>query len=71
MNAGWSFRVPFLQRVERLEDGDVVVEELPDRQQEILRLKFQGGLSYKEIADVMDLTISHVGVLIHNAKFVQ
>ncbi|MHC5028887.1 MAG: RNA polymerase sigma factor [Planctomycetota bacterium] len=44
-----------------------LLEELPERQQEILRLKFQGGLSYKEIADVMGLTISHVGVLIHNA----
>jgi RNA polymerase sigma factor (sigma-70 family) len=39
---------------------------LPERQQEVIRLKFQGDLSYREIANVMDLTINHVGVLIHN-----
>ena len=44
-----------------------LVEQLPDRQQEVLRLKFQGGLSYAEIAEVMNLTANHVGVLIHNA----
>jgi RNA polymerase sigma-70 factor (ECF subfamily) len=32
----------------------------------VLRLRFQEGLSYKEIAGVMQLTVSHVGVLIHN-----
>ena len=40
---------------------------LPPRTQEVLRLRFQEGLSYKEIAGVMQLTVSHVGVLIHNA----
>ena len=40
---------------------------LNDTQQEALRLKFQGGLSYKEIAAVMDITSNHVGVLIHHA----
>ncbi len=38
---------------------------LPDNQQEVLRLKFQGGLSYKEIASVLDLTVGNVGFLIH------
>lgn len=44
-----------------------MLESLPDNQQEVLRLKFQGNLSYAEIANVMDLTANHVGVLIHNA----
>ena len=35
-------------------------------QQEVLRLKFQHGLSYREISGVTELTVSHVGVLIHN-----
>ena len=39
---------------------------LPANQQEVLRLKFQEGLSYKEIAGVTELTVSHVGVLIHH-----
>ena len=42
-----------------------MVADLPERQREVLRLKFQGDLSYREIAEVMDLTVSHVGVLIH------
>jgi RNA polymerase sigma-70 factor (ECF subfamily) len=40
---------------------------LPERQQDLLRLKFQGGLSYAEIARVMDLTTTNVGFLIHAA----
>lgn len=43
------------------------MERLPDRQQEILRLKFQSGLSYKEIAGVMGLTVGNVGFLIHTS----
>ncbi len=33
--------------------------------QEVLRLKFSHGLTYREIADVTGLTVSHVGVRIH------
>jgi RNA polymerase sigma-70 factor (ECF subfamily) len=42
-----------------------LVERLPPNQQEVIRLKFQGGLSYREISRVTGLTVSHVGVLIH------
>ncbi len=40
---------------------------LPEREQEVVRLKFQEGLSYKEIADVTGHSVSHVGVMIHYA----
>jgi len=43
-----------------------MLQSLPERQQEVIRMKFQGGLSYREIANVMDLTVNHVGVLIHS-----
>jgi RNA polymerase sigma-70 factor (ECF subfamily) len=43
-----------------------MLDQLPDRQQEVIRLKFQCGLTYREIGEVLDLTVSHVGVLIHN-----
>jgi len=59
------------------ESGDAATEQhcrvqqamdlLNDRQRDALRLKFQGGLSYREIAEVLDITVNHVGVLIHNA----
>jgi len=39
---------------------------LPASQQEVLRLKFQAGLSYQEIATVTGLSVNHVGVLLHN-----
>jgi RNA polymerase sigma-70 factor (ECF subfamily) len=38
---------------------------LPDNQQEVLRLKFQHGLTYREISRVTKLTVGNVGFLIH------
>lgn len=40
-------------------------KRLPANQAEVLRLKFQNDLSYREIADVTGLTTSNVGFLIH------
>ena len=40
---------------------------LPDRQQEGLVLKFQSGLSYREIAGVLNISVTNVGFLIHTA----
>ncbi len=40
---------------------------LPESQQEIVRLRFQNGLSYKNIAEVTGLTVTNVGYLIHTA----
>jgi len=40
---------------------------LPVNQQEVVRLKFQGGLSYKEISEVTNLTVTNVGFLLHTA----
>jgi RNA polymerase sigma-70 factor (ECF subfamily) len=42
-----------------------LLEALPSRQQEAIRLKFQNGLSYNDISEVMDTTVNNVGVLIH------
>lgn len=43
------------------------ISKLPDRQQEVLRLKFHAGLSYKEIAVVTGLTSTNVGFILHTA----
>lgn len=43
------------------------IATLPDRQQEVLRLKFHGELSYKEIAKIMGLTSTNVGFILHTA----
>ena len=42
-----------------------LLDDLPAKQQEVLRLKFQHGLSYKEIGRVMDESVGNVGWLIH------
>jgi RNA polymerase sigma factor (sigma-70 family) len=41
------------------------MQSLPHNQQECIRLKFQSGLSYKEISGVTGLTVTNVGFLIH------
>lgn len=56
--------------VERNDTYGRVVEalqDLPTRQQEIVRLKFQHGMSYKQIAKVMNLTSTNVGFILHTA----
>ena len=44
-----------------------LMEDLPDNQQEVVRLKFQNGMSYKEIATVTELSVTNVGFLLHTA----
>jgi RNA polymerase sigma factor (sigma-70 family) len=44
-----------------------LVAGLPHNQQEVVRLKFQGGLSYEEISNVTNLSVSNVGFLLHSA----
>lgn len=44
-----------------------LIERLPANQQEVIRLKFQTGFSYKEISRITELSVSNVGFLIHTA----
>lgn len=44
-----------------------IVGTLPARQQEIIQLKFQNDLSYQEISEITQLSVSNVGVILHNA----
>jgi RNA polymerase sigma factor (sigma-70 family) len=43
------------------------VAQLPQRQRELLKLKFESDLSYKEMAEATRLSVSHVGVQLHEA----
>lgn len=57
-------------RVERRESMDRVLgalARLSDRDRQIVILKFSGGLKYKEIAEVMELSVSNVGFILHTA----
>ncbi|MGH7981818.1 MAG: RNA polymerase sigma factor [Candidatus Udaeobacter sp.] len=44
-----------------------IVATLPARQQEVIQLKFQNDLSYRQIAAIMKTTANNVGVLLHTA----
>jgi len=44
-----------------------MIEVLPPNQQEVLRLKFQNGFSYKQISRITSLSVSNVGFLLHTA----
>lgn len=64
---GTSIETPF-QAVETADDKARMLNllaALPDNQRETIRLKFQSGLTYKQIADVTGLTATNVGYLIH------
>ncbi len=54
-----------IERRESVARALALLGTLPRNQQEVIRLKFQEGLSYKEISGITQLTVSHVGVLIH------
>ncbi len=42
-----------------------LLEALSPNQREVIRLKFQNDLSYKEIADITELSVTNVGFLLH------
>ncbi len=42
-----------------------LLDVLTPNQREVVRLKFQNDLSYKEIADITGLTVTNVGFLLH------
>lgn len=44
-----------------------LVEELPERQRELLYLRLHAGLSYREIAEVTGLSVTNVGYHLHSA----
>src|SRR5688572_12980912 len=56
-----------------IEDRDLaarivsMLDELPENQRAVIVLKFQNGLSYKQISKQTGLSVSNVGFLIHTA----
>jgi RNA polymerase sigma-70 factor (ECF subfamily) len=57
-------------RLEQLDEKErlrQLIDRLPQREQEVLSLRLNQGLSYKQIAEILDLSVSNVGVLLHQA----
>lgn len=53
------------QRREEVNRALACLADLPAKQQEVLRLKFGGGLSYREISRVTGESVGNVGWLLH------
>ena len=56
-----------IEREETMSQVLRLMNSLPKNQREVLRLKFQGDLSYKEISEITRLSVTNVGFLIHTA----
>lgn len=56
-----------IARAEAIGQARLCLASLDDRSAEVVRLKFQEDLSYKEIASRTGLTQGHVGYLLHHA----
>ena len=52
---------------EECETAGIMLSTLKEREQQILILKIVEDKSYKEIASLMNLTISNIGFILHNA----
>ena len=57
----------YLAQREEREQLHVQIARLPTREQEVLSLRLGQGLSYKQIAEITDMSVSHVGVMLHEA----
>ena len=65
-----SDELPPAQKIENADTGQAVerlLACLSIDQQEVVRLKFQAGLSYRDISQVTGLSVSNVGYLLHTA----
>jgi RNA polymerase sigma-70 factor (ECF subfamily) len=56
-----------LEREEALSRVGAALSRLTRREREIITLKVDSGLRYKEIAEVMSLSVSNVGFILHGA----
>jgi len=70
--AGEKIECPVARPAKRAEDKELaarilsMMEELPENQRRVLVLKFEEGLSYKQISVKTGLSVSNVGFLIHS-----
>jgi len=71
MAAAWSAATPAPEAEVERRDAHRraldVLGTLSTNQQEVIRLKFQAGLSYREISEATGLSVTNVGYLIHTA----
>ena len=57
----------YIQRMEAIGQARLALKELDERKRELLRLKFEEGLSYRQISEQMNITVGNVGFILHHA----
>jgi RNA polymerase sigma factor (sigma-70 family) len=53
------------ERQDEAHRARALLDRLPENQQEVIRLKVEHGLKYREISEVTGLSVSNVGYLLH------
>ena len=53
---------------ETMEKVKDIIAELPEKQREVLHLRDLEGYSYKEIAEMLQLEMNHIKVLLHRGR---
>jgi RNA polymerase sigma-70 factor (ECF subfamily) len=56
-----------IARLEAIGQTRLCLEAMDARSRELIRLKFEEGLSYRQIAQRTQLTVSNVGYILHHA----
>lgn len=54
-------------RMEATAQARACVEQLDDRSQQLVRLRFEDGLSYKQMSERTGLTVTNVGYILHKS----
>jgi len=54
-----------IERMEAIGRTRLLIQSLDERSRELVRLKFEEGLSYKEMAEKMGLSVGNVGFILH------
>lgn len=56
-----------MMRMEAMAQVRACVEQLDDRSQQLVRLRFEDGLSYKQMSECTGLTVTNVGYILHKS----
>ena len=56
-----------LTAAEDAEQLTTLIDDLPENQQKVIRLKFHAGMKYREISEATGLSEGNVGFLLHTA----
>jgi len=57
----------YIERMEAIGQARLCIQELDERSRELIRLKFEEGLSYKEMAGRLGISVGNVGFILSTA----